>query len=426
MIPMRSYIVEFCIFTLYMVFSISWVITGVLGPEISKAYGLSTQETALLSNIIVFAKIFGAGFTGFLMYKFGLKNGYLIGCAFISVAIFQGLVNDFFTDPKLRYYALLAIRFCVGLGSATALVCITPIAQKHFAKASPRVMGAIFSLNISSNTIGTVLAAMFAGTLVALFNNSFENVLVFFGWINLAILALYYLSDSKDAPKAQAGSAPQSANASGETPSYFSLLKTRIVWGMMLFYIGPILFLNFIGLHFFFYLKSEVAQYGDMSPEDIALCVKYTLFAFSVPAILSPYAAVWAKKYLPHQAGLSIISFVLAAVAWMIIRVDTATHVLALAAIAGTFFGFIIPYLLVLPTELKETSAQKTGYISSLFWTMTFVFLFLNSQFLAFIFDYYATYRYAIHYLAFLLAFISPLAVWLFLGPSQFKSKEHR
>ncbi|EOH6757137.1 MFS transporter, partial [Campylobacter jejuni] len=67
--------VEFIIFSVYAVFSISWAATGSLMPLISNDLALNTQQATLITSMIVVAKIFGASFTAFLVYKFGLKKG---------------------------------------------------------------------------------------------------------------------------------------------------------------------------------------------------------------------------------------------------------------------------------------------------------------------------------------------------------------
>ncbi|MFY4754850.1 MFS transporter [Campylobacter jejuni] len=66
--------VEIIIFSVYAVFSISWAATGSLMPLISNDLALNTQQATLITSMIVVAKIFGASFTAFLVYKFGLKK----------------------------------------------------------------------------------------------------------------------------------------------------------------------------------------------------------------------------------------------------------------------------------------------------------------------------------------------------------------
>lgn len=51
--------VEFIIFSVYAVFSISWAATGSLMPLISNDLALNTQQTTLITTMIVVAKIFG-------------------------------------------------------------------------------------------------------------------------------------------------------------------------------------------------------------------------------------------------------------------------------------------------------------------------------------------------------------------------------
>lgn len=99
---------------------------GLLMPLISNDLALNTQQATLITSMIVVAKIFGASFTAFLVYKFGLKKGYFLGCILMSSGIFLSFVDS--------YSGILIIRFLTGLGSACALVCLVPIAQQWFEK----------------------------------------------------------------------------------------------------------------------------------------------------------------------------------------------------------------------------------------------------------------------------------------------------
>ncbi|EOY9686217.1 hypothetical protein ACQGX2_001590 [Campylobacter jejuni] len=45
--------------------------------------------------MIVVAKIFGASFIAFLVYKFGLKKGYFLGCILMSSGIFLSFVDSY-------------------------------------------------------------------------------------------------------------------------------------------------------------------------------------------------------------------------------------------------------------------------------------------------------------------------------------------
>lgn len=95
-------------------------------PLISNDLALNTQQATLITSMIVVAKIFSASFIAFLVYKFGLKKGYFLGCILMSSGIFLSFVDS--------YSGILVIRFLTGLGSACALVCLVPIAQQWFEK----------------------------------------------------------------------------------------------------------------------------------------------------------------------------------------------------------------------------------------------------------------------------------------------------
>lgn len=63
--------VEFIIFSVYAVFSISWAATGSLMPLISNDLALNTQQTTLITTMIVVAKIL------VLILDYFLKEKYL-------------------------------------------------------------------------------------------------------------------------------------------------------------------------------------------------------------------------------------------------------------------------------------------------------------------------------------------------------------
>ena len=65
---LRRFSVEFVIFSVYAVFSMSWSATGSLMPLIAKDLSLNTQQATLITSMIIIAKIFGASL------KYSLKN----------------------------------------------------------------------------------------------------------------------------------------------------------------------------------------------------------------------------------------------------------------------------------------------------------------------------------------------------------------
>ncbi|MBX2035808.1 MFS transporter, partial [Campylobacter jejuni] len=234
--------VEFIIFSVYAVFSISWAATGSLMPLISNDLALNTQQATLITSMIVVAKIFGASFTAFLVYKFGLKKGYFLGCILMSSGIFLSFVDS--------YSGILVIRFLTGLGSACALVCLVPIAQQWFEK---KALHFVISFNITSNLVGITLGLILAESISNYFGN-WRDSLSFYAWINLILLILW-LFVGKDENKKE--------EKKNNAKDLIYALKSRVTWGMIIFYIGPILFLNSL----FTFLPTFYAQYAGFSKE---------------------------------------------------------------------------------------------------------------------------------------------------------------
>ncbi|HDZ5031035.1 TPA: MFS transporter [Campylobacter jejuni] len=252
--------VEFIIFSVYAVFSISWAATGSLSPLISNDLALNTQQATLITSMIVVAKIFGASFTAFLVYKFGLKKGYFLGCILMSSGIFLSFVDS--------YSGILIIRFLTGLGSACALVCLVPIAQQWFEK---KALHFVISFNITSNLVGITLGVILAESISNYFGN-WRDSLSFYAWINLILLILW-LFVGKDENKKE--------EKKNNAKDLIYALKSRVTWGMIIFYIGPILFLNSL----FTFLPTFYAQYAGFSKE----------------------LADFAKKEIPALANFAII-----------------------------------------------------------------------------------------------------------------------
>lgn len=263
--------VEFIIFSVYAVFSISWAATGSLMPLISNDLALNTQQATLITSMIVVAKIFGASFTAFLVYKFGLKKGYFLGCILMSSGIFLSFVDS--------YSGILIIRFLTGLGSACALVCLVPIAQQWFEK---KALHFVISFNITSNLVGITLGLVLAESISNYFGN-WRDSLSFYAWINLILLILW-LFVGKDENKKE--------EKKNNAKDLIYALKSRVTWGMIIFYIGPILFLNSL----FTFLPTFYAQYAGFSKELADFAKKEIPALANFAIIFGPYLGLFFKR----------------------------------------------------------------------------------------------------------------------------------
>ncbi|TKX30697.1 MFS transporter [Campylobacter estrildidarum] len=349
--------VSFIIFSVYAACSASWASTGSLMPLIKVDLGLDNQQATLITSIIIIAKVFGASFTAFLVYKFGLKKGYFLGCLLISSGIFLTFVES--------YFAILAIRFLMGLGSACALVCLVPITQQWFEKKSLHFM---ISINTNSNIVGYIIALLFAESISNYFGN-WRYSLSFYAWINLALIVLWIFigKDEKTDRKQE----------KTDKKEYLSALKSRLTWGMIIFYIGPVLFLNSI----FTFLPTFYAEYAGFTKELADIAKKEIPALANFAMIFGPFIGLYFKR-----RGYSFKIMLLTGSLCMLISgicmlfLDKLIMIRIFAILSGLFFSLWWPFFFNLPSELKDANPQRSAYIMSTFWSVTFILLALNLE----------------------------------------------
>ena len=113
---MNKWTIEFVLYAVYMIFGAAWATTGSVMPDIMADFHINVSDAALMSNVILWAKIVGSVCTAFLTAKLGTKKSYLFGCLLIGISVFIPLTSNF--------ELLLLIRFLGGLGGAICLVSL--------------------------------------------------------------------------------------------------------------------------------------------------------------------------------------------------------------------------------------------------------------------------------------------------------------
>lgn len=88
--------------------------------------------------------------------------------------------------------------------------------------------------------VGITLGLVLAESISNYFGN-WRDSLSFYAWINLILLILWLFVDKDENKKEE---------KKNNAKDLIYALKSRVTWGMIIFYIGPILFLN--SLFYFF------------------------------------------------------------------------------------------------------------------------------------------------------------------------------
>ncbi|EBM7367489.1 MFS transporter, partial [Salmonella enterica] len=356
---MKKYFIWLLVFTVYAVFTVGWVSTGQLMPSIQHELSINTQQATLITTSISIAKIFGAFLAGWLVFKLGMRKGYFVGCLFISTGVFLSFADN--------YYAILIIRFLQGLGSACALVSLSPVTQKYF---SGRQKNLFVSINITSNTIGNIIALLFAGWIASKIGH-WQQALSLYSWVNLVLILIWLIVTKKEERQ-------DSQVLMNKKNEFISVLKNRVTWGMVAYYIGPILFLNSSFLFFPTYFQ----EYSGLDKNSLAIHLAPALV--SVAMLFAPFFGFGLKRKGVYFKRMFVISPVLTAVAGIILLVSKNDAVIMTASVmAGFFFEMATPFLFNLPVDMHNGSVEKTSYTMSVFWSLTYIIVNVNNEIIA-------------------------------------------
>ena len=248
---MKKWTIEFVLYAVYMVFGAAWATTGSVMPQIMHDFNVDVSHAALMSNVILWAKIVGAVCTAVLVARMGTRRSYLLGCVMIGVSVFIPFIDNF--------TLLLIIRFLGGLGGAVCLVSLVPTVARFF---DNKMAATLNSINCTSNIIGTIIALTLAGYLSTLFGG-WRNLLAGYGVITL-LLGVVWMLCFTDEERSEENAASQSRE------SKMAVLKeaifSRIVWGMIAQYAGAMIMMVFM----FTFLPLYYAKYAHLPADSHA------------------------------------------------------------------------------------------------------------------------------------------------------------
>ena len=377
--------------------SISWVATGAMLPLIQAELNISTAQAALLTSIMPGAMIFGAPLAGLLLNRFGLKKGYAAGLLLTVPGLFMGLVDN--------YSLMLLLRFCQGLGCASALCALSPLTQSLF---KGKIKDFCLSINISANTLGNVLALLLAG-LIAELVSSWKISLSIYPAFNVFLLLLF-LFLYKDSSKTSS----QNINNKKDFKEAF---KSRVTWGMIVFYAGLVVFLH----SSFTYMPAYYKLHSNLSDDSLSIHLAPALV--SVAMLFAPYFGYYLKRRGVYFKYIFIISPLIVYLGFSLMIFSKIDLLIICAALfAGFAYDLTAAFLYPLPAEIKNANPYKTAYTMSIFWSLIYLFSFISNQIIAFSIDITGGFSFAFIYI-FSLAFICiPLSLLILPKREFFKA----
>ena len=357
---MKKWTIEFVLYAVYMVFGAAWATTGSVMPQIMADFNVDVSHAALMSNVILWAKIVGAVGTAVLVARMGTRKSYLLGCVMIGVSVFIPFIDNF--------TLLLIIRFLGGLGGAVCLVSLVPTVARFF---DNKMAATLNSINCTSNIIGTIIALTLAGYLSTFFGG-WRNLLAAYGVITLVLGAVWMLCFTDEERSEQ-----YAANLSRE--SKMAVLKeaifSRIVWGMIAQYAGAMIMMVFM----FTFLPLYYAKYAHLPADSHAhLSGTVNQVGIMLGALVGPY---FKNRGYHYKNWLFISSIFMAVTTFAMLFATNDMVILVCSFLTGGIFATWFAFIFSIPKEgLKNATTQTVTYAMSTFWVCTFLLATINSQ----------------------------------------------
>ena len=357
---MKKWTIEFVLYAVYMVFGAAWATTGSVMPQIMHDFNVDVSHAALMSNVILWAKIVGAVCTAVLVARMGTSRSYLLGCVMIGVSVFIPFIDNF--------TLLLIIRFLGGLGGAVCLVSLVPTVARFF---DNKMAATLNSINCTSNIIGTIIALTLAGYLSTLFGG-WRNLLAGYGVITL-LLGVVWMLCFTDEERSEENAASQSRK------SKMAVLKeaifSRIVWGMIAQYAGAMIMMVFM----FTFLPLYYAKYAHLPADSHAhLSGTVNQVGIMLGALVGPY---FKNRGYHYKNWLFISSIFMAVTTFAMLFATNDIVILVCSFLTGGIFATWFAFIFSIPKEgLKNATTQTVTYAMSTFWVCTFLLATINSQ----------------------------------------------
>ena len=394
---MKKWVIECILYTVYMVFGAAWATTGAVMPQIMSDFNVDVSHAALMSNVILWAKIAGAVCTAILVSRLGNRNAYALGCVMIGSSVLIPFISDF--------TLLLIIRFLGGLGGAICLVSLVPTVASFFEN---RMAALLNSINCTSNIIGTIIALTLAGYL-SLLLNGWRNLLAVYGLITIVLGILWWLCIPGEEQ-------PQIRHASVDYSQRIAILKdimlSRIVWGMIIQYTGAMIMMVFM----FTFLPLYYAKYASLPADSCAhLSATFNQAGILMGALAGPY---FKNRGFHYKSWLFTSSIFMAVTTFAMLFATNDFVILICSFMTGGIFATWFAFIFSIPKErLQDASTEKVTYAMSAFWVCTFILATINSQLIGWSIDLTGGFATGFTYI-FCLMVISPV-VALFIFPSE-------
>ncbi|WP_094751316.1 MFS transporter [Psychromonas sp. CD1] len=401
---MNKWIIEFILYSVYMIFGAAWATTGSIMPQIMTDFNVNVAHAALMTNVILWAKIVGSVCTAILTAKIGARKSYLLGCLLIGCSTLIPFINNF--------TLLLVIRFFGGLGGAICLVSLVPTIAIFFDKKTASTLN---SFNCTSNIIGTIFALTLAGYLSTLLGG-WKNLLASYGAITLALGVLWFIFFKENL--ISNANQRKTLTQQQKFDEIKLAISNRYVWGMIVQYMGAMVMIIFM----FTFLPLYYAKYAHLPADSYAhFSGTFNQVGILLGAIIGPLCK---QKDYHYKSWLFGSSIVMAFTTFIMLFATNDILILLCSFLTGFIFATWFAFIFSIPKELIKNATNITiTYAMSAFWFCTFIGATISSQIIAWSIDKTGGFSMGFTYV-FTLMIISPIIAFFVFPKRNAKIKQ--
>ncbi|MFA5506976.1 MAG: MFS transporter [Vulcanimicrobiota bacterium] len=367
----RRYLVEFLLFTTYLVFGISWLAYAPLLPELSAEYGFDKAKGGLLISLVSLAKAFVPLFAGAMAARFGLHRALLVGAAFSGLAVALPFLPDI--------TALMAGRFLFGVGGAIIVTLMGPLVMTWFPKKElPMVTGLN---NVAVNTGITV--ALFA-TLPAAQHVGWKNTLVLFGALCAMLAVLWGVFGAEGPIKREV-----KTNTVEQKPSIMEMLKRSETYWLGLAFTGPLSL--YLALNSWLPSHYETA-FGLERAAASQLTGLFNLVGIPV-AILGGYLC---SKFGKRRPLIILAGILMPLSSYLLVNSPVAEIRLTSAVVLGASLFLYVAPLFTIPMELPNIDAPRVALMMGCVFSLAYIVSTISPWLTGYLYDAYGSYAYGL------------------------------
>ncbi|MFT4147715.1 MAG: MFS transporter [Micrococcaceae bacterium] len=143
-----KYFINFLVFFTYVLFAILWK----AGDYYIAEFPFNASQTALLTNAISFAKIFGSLAAAVVLIKLGQRKAFAVGLLLVVVGV--AIIGSMGVFP-----IIFLVRFIMGLGGAFCVVYMSSVAAKLLEGKPLQIVNGI---NVVAFNVGMFIALVLA------------------------------------------------------------------------------------------------------------------------------------------------------------------------------------------------------------------------------------------------------------------------